>query len=61
MRQLLDRFQRTLAHLESPELFTLKCPDCASEIPNFQVTMFFEETAGGTLQQRRLSAVRADR
>jgi hypothetical protein len=29
---------------QRPELFTLKCPNCASEIPNFQVTMFFVET-----------------
>jgi hypothetical protein len=33
-----------MGRFDNPELFTLKCPNCASEIPNFRVTMFFEET-----------------
>jgi hypothetical protein len=49
IRELGGRVRRKLFQLENPELFTLKCPNCASEIPNFQVTMFFEDTAGGCL------------
>jgi hypothetical protein len=46
---LPGRFREKLYQLENPEFFTLKCPNCASEIPNFQVTMVFGETGGASL------------
>jgi predicted RNA-binding Zn-ribbon protein involved in translation (DUF1610 family) len=39
---LPGRIREKLSQLESPELFTLKCPNCGTEIANFKVTIYLE-------------------